>query len=81
MRGPRHNGAPGKACVNFATQLGHRSREQALGLSYVPPEVDEGWGGRIISQSGIPIAGQKKTPHMVFVAKYCGALLAGQTHS
>jgi hypothetical protein len=31
----------------------------ALGMSYVPPEVDEGWHGRIISKSGIPLAGRK----------------------
>jgi hypothetical protein len=28
-------------------------------VSYVPPEVDEGWRGQIISKSGIPLAGRK----------------------
>ncbi len=31
----------------------------ALGLSYVPPEIDGGWRGRIISKSGISLAGRK----------------------
>jgi hypothetical protein len=38
--------------------------EQRFGLSYVPPDVGEGWRGRIISKSGIPLAGRKiKTLH------------------
>jgi len=40
------------------------SAEQRFGVSYVPPEIDEGWRGPTISKSGIPLAGRKiKTLH------------------
>jgi hypothetical protein len=51
-------------CVSFVYSAWPEVGGAALGLSYVPPEVDEGWRGRIISKSGIPLAGRKiKTLH------------------
>jgi hypothetical protein len=51
-------------CVSFVYSAWPAVGGAALGLSYVPPAADGGWRGRIISKSGIPLAGRKiKTLH------------------
>ena len=64
FRVPLHFAAiPERMCQLCLLSL-TESAEQRFGASYVPPEVDEGWRGRIISKSGIPLAGRKiKTLH------------------
>ena len=56
------------SCVSFAYSAWPEVGGAALGLSYVPPEVEEGWRVRIISKSGIPLARRK-------IKRYIGCAL------
>jgi hypothetical protein len=65
-RAPLHAHARAMRDVSALSTQVAKVREAALGLSCVPPEAYERWRGRIISKSGISLAGRR-------IKRYIGA--------
>jgi hypothetical protein len=77
-----YQGAHARANVSgLSAQLGLEVGGAALGVSHVPPEVDEGWRGGITASPESLSPGGNKNATLVSVVTRCGALLAAQTHS